>query len=69
MIKRRILVSMLLLLSSGALADDFVGQASVVDGDTLEIPALGYRRARRQPALPRRGQFAIPLWRAGRKRP
>ena len=28
---------MLLLLSGGALADDFVGQASVVDGDTLEI--------------------------------
>jgi endonuclease YncB( thermonuclease family) len=28
---------MLLLLSSAALADDFVGQASVIDGDTLEI--------------------------------
>jgi endonuclease YncB( thermonuclease family) len=28
---------MLLLLSSGALADNFVGQASVIDGDTLEI--------------------------------
>lgn len=28
---------MLLLLSSAALADSFVGQASVVDGDTLEI--------------------------------
>src|SRR6201998_4572501 len=37
MIKRRTLVLMLLLLSGGALADDFVGQASVVDGDTLEI--------------------------------
>src|SRR5437867_8286882 len=28
---------MLLLLSGGARADDFAGQASVVDGDTLEI--------------------------------
>lgn len=28
---------MLALLSSAALADDFVGQASVIDGDTLEI--------------------------------
>lgn len=28
---------MLLLLSSAALADNFVGQASVIDGDTLEI--------------------------------
>ena len=28
---------MLLLLSSAALADDFVGQASIIDGDTLEI--------------------------------
>src|SRR5205823_14624619 len=37
MSKRRALVSMLLLLSSGALADNFVGQASVIDGDTLEI--------------------------------
>ena len=43
MIKRRILVSMLLLLSSGALADDFVGQASVVDGDTLEIHGIRIR--------------------------
>src|SRR5246127_4567331 len=37
MIKRRTLVLMLLLLSGAALADDFVGQASVIDGDTLEI--------------------------------
>ena len=28
---------MLALLSGAALADDFVGQASVIDGDTLEI--------------------------------
>ena len=28
---------MVLLLSSAAVADDFVGQASVIDGDTLEI--------------------------------
>ncbi|WP_439410267.1 thermonuclease family protein [Bradyrhizobium sp. DASA03076] len=28
---------MLMLLSSAALADNFVGQASVIDGDTLEI--------------------------------
>ena len=37
MIKRRVLALMLLLLSSAALADSFVGQASVIDGDTLEI--------------------------------
>jgi endonuclease YncB( thermonuclease family) len=34
---------MLLLLSGGALADDFVGQASVVDGDTLEIHGIRIR--------------------------
>jgi endonuclease YncB( thermonuclease family) len=43
MIKRRILVFVLLLLSGGALADDFVGQASVVDGDTLEIHGIRIR--------------------------
>jgi endonuclease YncB( thermonuclease family) len=43
MIKRRILVLMLLLLSGGALADDFVGQASVVDGDTVEIHGIRIR--------------------------
>jgi|GEM_PF-2112141 len=37
MSKRRVLVLMLLLLSSAAFADSFVGQASVIDGDTLEI--------------------------------
>ena len=37
MSKRRVLVSMLLLLSSAVVADEFVGQASVIDGDTLEI--------------------------------
>src|SRR3979490_1669642 len=35
--KRRTLVLILLLLSGSTLADDFVGQASVVDGDTLDI--------------------------------
>jgi endonuclease YncB( thermonuclease family) len=35
---RRILAALtLVFLSSAALADDFVGQASVIDGDTLEI--------------------------------
>src|SRR5690242_14847183 len=35
---RRISVAfMLALLPSAVLADDFVGQASVIDGDTLEI--------------------------------
>src|SRR5262249_53877874 len=43
MIKRRTLVLMLLLLSGGALADEFVGQASVVDGDTLEIHGMRIR--------------------------
>lgn len=37
MIERLGLVLLLVLLSGGALADDFVGQASVVDGDTLEV--------------------------------
>jgi endonuclease YncB( thermonuclease family) len=43
MIKRRTLVLMLLLVSGEALADDFVGQASVVDGDTLEIHGIRIR--------------------------
>jgi endonuclease YncB( thermonuclease family) len=35
---RRIFVALMLaLLSDVAMADDFVGQASVIDGDTLEI--------------------------------
>jgi endonuclease YncB( thermonuclease family) len=37
MIKLLISLLLFLLFSGGALADDFVGQASVVDGDTLEI--------------------------------
>ena len=41
--KRRTLLLMLLMLSGGALADDFVGQASVVDGDTLEIHGIRIR--------------------------
>src|SRR4051795_10414694 len=43
MIMRRILVVLLLLLPGGALADDLVGQASVVDGDTLEIHGIRIR--------------------------
>jgi endonuclease YncB( thermonuclease family) len=43
MIKRRTLVLMLLLFSGEALADDLVGQASVVDGDTLEIHGIRIR--------------------------
>ena len=43
MIKCRTLVFVLLLLSGGALANDFVGQASVVDGDTLEIHGMRIR--------------------------
>ena len=34
---RRLSAVILLLLSSAALADDFAGQASIIDGDTLEI--------------------------------
>ncbi|MGY3038299.1 endonuclease YncB(thermonuclease family) [Bradyrhizobium sp. USDA 4354] len=34
---------LLLLLSSAALADNFVGQASVIDGDTLEIRGMRIR--------------------------
>src|SRR5260370_20864765 len=41
--KRRTLVLVLLLLSGAAFADDFVGQASVVDGDTLEIHGIRIR--------------------------
>jgi endonuclease YncB( thermonuclease family) len=37
MIKRLGLLLMFVLLSDVAMADDFVGQASVVDGNTLEI--------------------------------
>jgi len=37
MIKCRTLVLMLLLLSDAARSGDLVGQASVIDGDTLEI--------------------------------
>lgn len=43
MIMRRILVLMLLLLSGDALADDLAGQASVIDGDTLEIHGIRIR--------------------------
>ena len=34
---------MLLLLSSAVVADEFVGQASVIDGDTLEIHGMRIR--------------------------
>ena len=37
MSKRRALVLMVLLLSSAAVTDDLAEQASVIDGDTLEI--------------------------------
>jgi endonuclease YncB( thermonuclease family) len=41
--KYRALVLILLLLSGAAFADDFVGQASVIDGDTLEIHGIRIR--------------------------
>lgn len=41
--KDQIFVSILFLLSSAALADDFIGQASVLDGDTLEIHGIRIR--------------------------
>jgi endonuclease YncB( thermonuclease family) len=41
--KCRALVLILLLLSGAAFADDFVGQASVIDGDTLEIHGIRIR--------------------------
>ncbi|WP_051113029.1 thermonuclease family protein [Bradyrhizobium sp. WSM4349] len=41
---RRISVALIIaILSSVALADDFVGQASVIDGDTLEIHGVRIR--------------------------
>ena len=43
MIKCRTLVLMLLLLSGDARADDIAGQASVIDGDTLEIHGIRIR--------------------------
>jgi len=42
-IKRLTSLLLFLLLSSGALADEFVGRASVVDGDTLEIHGIRIR--------------------------
>jgi endonuclease YncB( thermonuclease family) len=47
----------LLLLSSVASADDFVGQAGVIDGDTLDIHGSRIRLWRdrctgEQPAMP-----------------
>jgi endonuclease YncB( thermonuclease family) len=39
----RILILMLLLPLSGALADELAGQASVFDGDTLEIHGVRVR--------------------------
>ena len=53
----------------------FCGQASVIDGDTLEIHGTrirlfwGIDAPERQLAMPRRGQLSIPPRRAGRKRP
>jgi len=41
--RRVCVVLMLLLLSNAASADDFVGQASVIDGGTLEIHGLRIR--------------------------
>ncbi len=43
MLKRRTLTLMFLLLSGAALADDFFGQVSVIDGDTLEIHGIRIR--------------------------
>ncbi|EHR00958.1 hypothetical protein Bra471DRAFT_01609 [Bradyrhizobium sp. WSM471] len=41
---RRTAVALILtILSSGALADDFVGQASVIDGDTLDMHGVRIR--------------------------
>jgi hypothetical protein len=40
---RPTLVLIVLLLSGAAFADDFVGQASVIDGDTLEIHGIRIR--------------------------
>src|ERR1700756_339982 len=41
--KRRIWLFILFRVSRGAMADDFVGQASVIDGDTLEIHGIRIR--------------------------
>jgi endonuclease YncB( thermonuclease family) len=43
MFKRRALILILLLLSSPALADNFVGQAGVIDGDTLQVHGMRIR--------------------------
>jgi hypothetical protein len=50
MSKRRTLVLTFLLLSGSALADDFVGQASVVDGDTLDCASGSGVSTRRRAA-------------------
>ena len=69
MIERLGLFLLLVLLSGVAMADDFVGQASVVDGNTLEVHGTRIRLwgvdapESSQSALPRRGQLAVSLWR------
>jgi hypothetical protein len=49
-----------LLLSGVASAGGFVGQASVIGGDTLEIHGTRIDAPEGQPAMPWRGKLSIP---------
>ena len=68
------LIAALVFLSWGreAAAGTFTGQASIIDGDTLENsrephPDLGHRRTREQPVVPRRRQPSISMRSKGGK--
>lgn len=57
------IVGALALISTRvAAADDLTGQASIIDGDTLEIHGTRIRLwGRKQSALSRRGQLAVSV--------
>ena len=69
------LLTALMVLASGdlVLSDELMGQASIVDGDTLEIhggarSSLGDRRAGKYSTVPRRRQQFVSVWCKGRER-
>jgi endonuclease YncB( thermonuclease family) len=53
-----VLAALILSPASARASDNLAGQASVIDGDTLEIhgthPTVGHRRAGKQSAMSRR---------------
>lgn len=66
------LIAAVSVSATDALADNLAGQASVIDGDTLEIHGTRIRLwgidAGKQPAIPGRRQPAVPVRRAGGQR-